>query len=243
MSDPIVLYGTRSDGSTAPVQIDSSGRVRINGLGEKGDKGDQGEPGPQGEGGEAGGQGPQGDPGPKGDKGDKGDKGNTGEGGEAGGQGPQGDPGPKGDKGDTGNTGPKGDTGNTGSQGPQGVPGPKGDTGNTGATGAAGDPGFLCVTAAEYAAITSPVTDRLYLIRREYLNLPESLLPAIYAGYKNGVRTFYNDSGDAGRFWKVRTSAADNSWLSVTWAPSLNLFCAVASTGTGNRVMTSQPYL
>jgi hypothetical protein len=37
VSDPIVLYGTRSDGSTAPVQIDSAGRVRINGLGERGE--------------------------------------------------------------------------------------------------------------------------------------------------------------------------------------------------------------
>jgi hypothetical protein len=108
VSDPIVLYGTRVDGSQAPVQIDSAGRVRINGLGEKGDKGDQGEPGPQGEGGEAGGQGPQGDPGPKGDKGDQGEPGPQGEGGEAGGQGPQGDPGPKGDKGDQGDPGPAG---------------------------------------------------------------------------------------------------------------------------------------
>ena len=58
MPDPIVLYGTRSDGSTAPVQIDSSGRVRINGLGEKGDKGDPGEngsPGLKGDQGERGG--------------------------------------------------------------------------------------------------------------------------------------------------------------------------------------------
>jgi hypothetical protein len=55
--DPIVLYGTRSDGSTAPVQIDSAGRVRINGLGEKGDKGDKGDQGDPGEGGEPGGAG------------------------------------------------------------------------------------------------------------------------------------------------------------------------------------------
>jgi hypothetical protein len=57
VSDPILLYGTRADGSQAPVAIDSAGRVRINGLGEKGDPGEPGPPGPPGEGGEAGGPG------------------------------------------------------------------------------------------------------------------------------------------------------------------------------------------
>ena len=39
--------------------------------------------------------------------------------------------------------------------------------------------------------------------------------------------------------WTTRTSAADNNWLGVTWSPELGLFCAVASSGTGDRVMTS----
>jgi hypothetical protein len=52
--DPLILYGTRSDGSTAPVQIDSSGRIRINGLGDKGDKGDPGDPGDKGDPGDSG---------------------------------------------------------------------------------------------------------------------------------------------------------------------------------------------
>ena len=39
--------------------------------------------------------------------------------------------------------------------------------------------------------------------------------------------------------WTVRTSAADNAWLTVTWSPERGLFVAVAQTGTGNRVMTS----
>ena len=43
----------------------------------------------------------------------------------------------------------------------------------------------------------------------------------------------------AGRNWTIRTSAADNSWYSVCWSPELGLFVAVASSGTGNRVMTS----
>jgi len=39
--------------------------------------------------------------------------------------------------------------------------------------------------------------------------------------------------------WTTQTSAADNNWLSVTWAPEIPLFVAVANTGTGNRVMTT----
>ena len=39
--------------------------------------------------------------------------------------------------------------------------------------------------------------------------------------------------------WVLRTSAADNQWNSVCWSPELTLFVAVATSGTGNRVMTS----
>ena len=39
--------------------------------------------------------------------------------------------------------------------------------------------------------------------------------------------------------WTTRTSAADNSWITVCWSPELSLFVAVADTGTGNRIMTS----
>ena len=39
--------------------------------------------------------------------------------------------------------------------------------------------------------------------------------------------------------WLSSSSAADNQWRSVCWSPELGLFCAVADTGTGNRVMTS----
>jgi hypothetical protein len=44
-----------------------------------------------------------------------------------------------------------------------------------------------------------------------------------------------------GTTWTSRTSAADNDWTSVTYGtPGGNpLFVAVASSGTGNRVMTS----
>jgi hypothetical protein len=39
--------------------------------------------------------------------------------------------------------------------------------------------------------------------------------------------------------WKASVSAADRDWRSVAWAPELGLFCAVASSGSGGRVMTS----
>ena len=39
--------------------------------------------------------------------------------------------------------------------------------------------------------------------------------------------------------WTIRTPAADNGWFSACWSPELSLFCAVANTGVGNRVMCS----
>ena len=39
--------------------------------------------------------------------------------------------------------------------------------------------------------------------------------------------------------WTIRVSAADNNWHSVCWSPELGLFAAVATSGVGNRVMTS----
>jgi len=37
----------------------------------------------------------------------------------------------------------------------------------------------------------------------------------------------------------IQTSAADNTWYSITWSPELGLFAAVAANGIENRVMTS----
>jgi hypothetical protein len=39
--------------------------------------------------------------------------------------------------------------------------------------------------------------------------------------------------------WYTASSASDNNWSSVCWSTTLNIFCAVAYSGTGNRVMTS----
>ena len=39
--------------------------------------------------------------------------------------------------------------------------------------------------------------------------------------------------------WTRRNTGSDRNWRSVCWSPELGLFCAVANTGTGNRVVTS----
>jgi hypothetical protein len=39
--------------------------------------------------------------------------------------------------------------------------------------------------------------------------------------------------------WISRTSPENNAWSSVCWSPELGLFVAVATSGSGNRVMTS----
>ena len=47
MADLFILHGTLNTGETAPVLIDSTGRVRGIGVqGEKGEQGEQGEPAP-----------------------------------------------------------------------------------------------------------------------------------------------------------------------------------------------------
>ena len=51
------------------------------------------------------------------------------------------------------------------------------------------------------------------------------------------LAALFNLYGQAGVDWTTRTSAADYSWTSVTYGN--DLFVAVASNGTGNRVMTS----
>jgi hypothetical protein len=43
----------------------------------------------------------------------------------------------------------------------------------------------------------------------------------------------------AGAPWISSVSGANNNWRSVCWSPELGLFCAVASSGSSNRVMTS----
>jgi len=87
MADPFVLYGTTNTGATAPVLIDSSGRVR--GIGAQGP---QGEPGTAGADGTTGPQGPQGEIGPRGSQGIQGEQGIKGERGLQGETGPAADP-------------------------------------------------------------------------------------------------------------------------------------------------------
>ena len=68
-------------------------------------------------------------------------------------------------------------------------------------------------------------------------------LPANGAVYSRAaypaLRATIGTVPDGAGTWTSRTSAADNQWRSVCWSPELSLFCAVAASGTGNRVMTS----
>jgi len=63
------------------------------------------------------------------------------------------------------------------------------------------------------------------------------------SGYPAGAMVYeppiYKATQDNALPWALRTSAADNGWCSVCWSPELRLFVAVAYSGTGNRVMTS----
>ena len=43
-----------------------------------------------------------------------------------------------------------------------------------------------------------------------------------------------------GQGWLNSTTPADRDWTALSWSPELARFCAVAATGTGNRVMTSE---
>lgn len=52
MTEPVILYGTQSNGETLPVQVDATGRLVAEGLqgqqGDQGPKGDTGATGPEG---------------------------------------------------------------------------------------------------------------------------------------------------------------------------------------------------
>ena len=50
------------------------------------------------------------------------------------------------------------------------------------------------------------------------------------------VKKCFTPSGSA---WQTRTSAADNGWYSICLHTPTGRLVAVANTGTGNRVMTS----
>jgi hypothetical protein len=61
----------------------------------------------------------------------------------------------------------------------------------------------------------------------------------IFGDFKATFHQKGTDSYTYGHIWTSRTSAATIKWNSVCWAPELSIFVAVASTGIGNRVMTS----
>jgi hypothetical protein len=96
-------------------------------------------------------------------------------------------------------------------------------------------------------ALVSTYTPWASYRQQTFGSTPTLMLPHA-PGTINGVNiTALNDRTRTSRAtataavstWTTRTSAADNSWTSVCWAPELSLFVAVGGTGTGNRVMTS----
>jgi len=81
-----------------------------------------------------------------------------------------------------------------------------------------------------------------------YISYASNVLPPSADGLINGVnitalnkrtRTSYASAVDCVRTWTARVSASSNQWYSVCWASELSLFVAVATSGTGTRVMTS----
>jgi hypothetical protein len=83
-------------------------------------------------------------------------------------------------------------------------------------------------------------------------NLRGGVLGNIYRATSNGSGGFMGSSGYAfptygvpqrdyvsEATWRSQVSAANNTWNRVVWSSKAGLFCAVASSGSGNRVMTS----
>ena len=62
-------------------------------------------------------------------------------------------------------------------------------------------------------------------------------IPSGLDTYLSYVRQSYREA--CVNNWYVKLSATSNNWMSVCWSPELGLFCAVADSGTDNRVMTS----
>jgi hypothetical protein len=84
--------------------------------------------------------------------------------------------------------------------------------------------------------------------RQQAYGATSSMLLPTAAGAVNGVnitalnqrtRTSTASSLAAVSTWVTRASPTNNQWYKVCWAPELSRFVAVATSGTGNRVMTS----
>ena len=95
------------------------------------------------------------------------------------------------------------------------------------------------LTQQEYDKLKSPDSNTLYLIEKTGNEVLESVLPYVIGAYEGPSLKWKDDRVLPGGAWKLRTSAADNQWLSVCWSPELSLFVAVSISGLGNRVMTS----
>jgi len=78
----------------------------------------------------------------------------------------------------------------------------------------------------------------IYAQRQHAGYLPANGAVYSIAAYR-ALRATIGTVPDGAGTWTARTSAADNQWLAVCWSSELSLFCAVANSGTGDRVMTS----
>jgi len=101
------------------------------------------------------------------------------------------------------------------------------------------DSNLTILTQSAYDALPIKEPDRTYLIKKAGNEPVPGDLQYVIGTYK-GTSLVWKDSRllPAGS-WFARTSAANNGWSSVCWSPQLSLFVAVATSGTGNRVMTS----
>ncbi len=64
-------------------------------------------------------------------------------------------------------------------------------------------------------------------------------IPRPHVEQSYGTMFAFKERADVGTAWQTESSAADLLWLAVTHSDELDMYAAVASSGTGNRVMTS----
>ncbi|MEN6293153.1 MAG: right-handed parallel beta-helix repeat-containing protein [Methanobacterium sp.] len=93
------------------------------------------------------------------------------------------------------------------------------------------DVDFLCDKAVYYS------TSQRVRARKVYKNQQTWNSDNCYIGNYVQNGTFDSWSTEAVPTWELKTTIADNDWENVAWSSDLQIGCAVASTGTGNRVM------
>lgn len=168
--------------------------------------------------------------------------------------------GAEGPTGPTGATGPAGPEGPAGPTGPTGPEGPAGPTGATGPAGPEGPQGPAGPEGLVWRGPWSSATD--YVVDDAVSHNGSSWVAASdppVGAEPSGTSTYWqllaakgaDGTGGGGggtsadlaglvvSNWTRRVTPVENNWMGLAWSPELSLFVAVATTGTGNRVMTS----